>query len=69
MPACPECGTTLTFLVCGSGDHPTLYRCMFCLTLFLGIESARRAQAHLPGHEHDGLSRTTRRAVPDAAGD
>lgn len=44
MPACPECGTTLTFNVCGSGDHPTLYRCMLCRELFFGIESQTRSK-------------------------
>jgi hypothetical protein len=65
MPACPECGTTLTMLVCGSGEHPTLYKCMLCRTLFLGIESATRAQARRPGHGPD-LSRATPPAAPEA---
>lgn len=66
MPACPECGTTLTFLVCGSGDHPTLYRCMLCRALFLGIESASRRPTPLSGHGHDGLSQPAQGAVSDA---
>lgn len=65
MPACPECGTTLTLLVCGSGEHPTLYKCMLCRALFLGIESATRARARLSGQGQDDLSRATPRAVPD----
>ncbi len=70
MPACPECGTTLTIHVCGSGEHPTLYKCMLCRTLFLGIESPTRAQARLRGHDGDDLSRATPRAAPEPhAGD
>ena len=68
MPACPECGTTLTFLVCGSGEHPTLYKCMLCRGLFFGIESATRARARGLGHDRDDVSpaapRAARNAIP-----
>lgn len=66
MPACPECGTTLTFLVCGSGEHPTLYRCMLCRALFLGIESTSRSQAGVQRHNRDDLGQAVRRAADDA---
>ncbi len=56
MPACPDCGTTLTFLVCGSGDHPTLYKCMLCRVLFFGIESANRSSARGPRSGQDTVS-------------
>ncbi len=66
MPACPKCGTTLTFLVCGSGEHPTLYKCMFCRELFLGIESATRSKARVPAPGRDDPSPAQPRAAHDA---
>jgi transposase-like protein len=66
MPACPECGTTLTVLVCGSGEHPTLYKCLLCRALFFGIESATRSRARVPGPGRDDLSRAKPRAAQDA---
>lgn len=66
MPACPECGTTLTFLVCGSGEHPTLYKCMFCRVLFLGIESAARSRARGQHPGRGDLSEAVPRGAPDA---
>ena len=65
MPACPECGTTLTFLVCGSGEHPTLYRCMLCRELFFGIESQTRSKPGVRGPGRYDL----RRPAPSAAHD
>jgi hypothetical protein len=66
MPACPECGTTLTILVCGSGEHPTLYKCLLCRALFLGIESTTRAPARPSGRGQHNLGQTSSRAAPDA---
>ena len=61
MPACPECSTTLTVLVCGSGEHPTLYKCLLCRTLFLGIEAAFRSQWRARRCSRDGLSEASPR--------
>ncbi len=66
MPACPDCGTTLTFLVCGSGDHPTLYKCMLCRVLFLGIESANRSSARGQRPDWNDLSDAAPRGAHDA---
>jgi|GEM_PF-6184946 len=37
MPACPDCGSTLSVPLCHPGERPVFFRCMLCRAVFLTL--------------------------------